>query len=137
VGTPLAPARPAVPELELPATEPGAGRYLRHIAVRSAGTVSLVRVDDVDWIAADDYYARLHVAGRTHLIREPLQRIAAKLDPRRFVRIHRSAIVNLDRVRRIRAHPQGGHEVVLHDGTQLMLSRSRRATLEAALGQSI
>ena len=74
--------------------EPDAPRkYLEHFMVRVGGKVTLLRVDDVDWIEADDYCAKLHTAGRSYLIRETMQRLEAKLDPTRFVRVHRSSIV--------------------------------------------
>jgi len=111
--------------------------YLERIVVRHERNVSLVRVAEIDWIGAADYYAKLHVGQRTHLIRETMQQLETKLDPRRFIRIHRSAIVNVDRVNVIQPYFRGGHVVVLHDGTKLIMSRGRRETLERALGQPI
>lgn len=108
--------------------------YLEHFLVRLAGTVTLVRVEDVDWIEADDYYAKLHASGRTHLIRETMQRLEAKLDPHQFVRVHRSAIVRIDRVHTMHPYFKGSHLLVLRDGTRVTLSRSRRPAFEAAVG---
>ena len=116
---------------------PAPAEYLDRIVVRHARNISFVRVVDIDWIGAADYYAKLHVGGRTHLIRETMQQLETKLDPRRFVRIHRSAIVNVDRVKVIQPYFHGGHVVVLDDGTKLVMSRGRRETLERALGQPI
>jgi len=96
--------------------------------------VSLVRVEDVDWIEAADYCVRIHVAGRTHLLREPLKALESRLDPRRFFRVHRSAIVNLTRVRELCPYYRGESVLTLQDGTQLRLSRDRRERLHAALG---
>ena len=125
----LAPARaqPATP----------APRYLERIPVRVAQKVLLVPVGDVDWIEADDYYARLHIAGRTSLVRETLNQLEAVLDPSRFVRTHRSAIVNIARVKLLQPYFGGAHVITLHDGTQVPLSRSRRAGFERALGSRI
>jgi len=111
--------------------------YLERIVVRHERDVSFVRVAEIDWIGAADYYAKLYVGPTTHLIRETMQQLEAKLDPRQFVRIHRSAIVNVDRVKVIRPYFRGGHIVVLHDGRRLVMSRGRREALERALGQPI
>jgi two-component system LytT family response regulator len=115
--------------------EPAAPRkYLEHFMVRVGGKVTLLRVEDVDWIEADDYCAKLHAAGRSHVIRETMQRLEAKLDPTRFVRVHRSSIVHIDRLRTLEPYIQGSHILTLQDGTRLTLSRGRRAAFEAAIG---
>lgn len=107
--------------------------YLERIVVRHERELSFVRVADIDWIGAEDYYAKLYVGGQTHLIRETMQQLETKLPPRQFVRIHRSTIVNVDRVKLIRPYARGGHVVVLHDGRKLIMSRGRREALERAL----
>jgi two-component system LytT family response regulator len=112
-----------------PPPPPGPAR----VPVRLGTRTAFVRLDDVDWIEAADYYARLHVGGASHLLRETMDELEARLDPRRFVRVHRSAIVRVDRVRELRAVAAGRHEVVLRDGTRLPLSRSRRERVERAL----
>jgi len=116
---------------ESAAVEPA--RHASRLVVKSAGRTVFVRVDEVDWIEADDYYAKLHVAGKTHLLRETMGSLEARLDPARFFRVHRSAIVNLDRVREVQFLFRGEHVVILHDGTKLKLSRSRLEKLEAML----
>jgi two-component system, LytTR family, response regulator len=103
----------------------------RRFMVRSAGRVVFLKAEEIDWIEAADYYARLHVAGSSHLIRESMNDLEAALDPDAFVRIHRSAIVNLDRVREMRPLFRGELVVILNDGTQLRMSRSRREELES------
>jgi two-component system LytT family response regulator len=118
------------PRAEAPA-EPA--RHATRLVVKSAGRTVFVRVDEVDWIEADDYYARLHVAGKTHLLRETMGSLEARLEPARFFRVHRSAIVNLDRVREVQFLFRGEHVIILHDGTRLKLSRSRLEKLEAML----
>ncbi|HKV11833.1 MAG TPA: LytTR family DNA-binding domain-containing protein [Thermoanaerobaculia bacterium] len=107
------------------------GGGTRRFMVRSGGRVVFLKAEEIDWIEAADYYARLHVAGSTHLIRESMNDLEAALDPDAFVRIHRSAIVNLDRVREMRPLFRGELVVVLNDGTQLRMSRSRREELES------
>jgi two-component system LytT family response regulator len=97
-----------------------------HFLVRTGRRSVLIGVDEVDWIEADGYYATLHVRGEAHLVRETMASLEARLDPVRFVRIHRSAIVNLGRVRELRRTAAGHLEAVLTDGTKLEVSRSRR-----------
>lgn len=121
--------RACAQELEIAAVD-----YLEHFMVRLGGKVTLLRTADVDWIEADDYYARLHVGERSYLVRETMQRLEVRLDPRRFVRVHRSAIIQIDRLRRIEPHTKRSHVLTLVDGTRLVLSRGRRSALEAAIG---
>jgi two-component system LytT family response regulator len=97
-----------------------------HFLVRIGRRSVLVGVDEVDWIEADRYYATLHVDGRTHLVRETMASLEDRLDAARFVRIHRSAIVNLRKVRELRRTATGALKLVLRDGTSLDISRSRR-----------
>lgn len=101
--------------------------------VRSGSEVLFLNPSDVDWIEAADYYACLHVGGRSHLLRRSLSDLAATLDPARFCRVHRSAIVNLARVRSVNHDADGGAVVVLRDGTSLPLSRRLRRELEQRL----
>jgi two-component system LytT family response regulator len=97
--------------------------------VVSLGTSELViPVAEIDWIGADDYYACLHVGAKDHLLRESLNSLEGRLDARRFVRVHRSAIVQLDRVRELR-----GDEVVLRNGAIVPVSRRKRTMLEDLL----
>ncbi|HEX2060936.1 MAG TPA: LytTR family DNA-binding domain-containing protein [Thermoanaerobaculia bacterium] len=105
--------------------------YTRRFMVRTAGRVVFLKADEIDWIEAADYYARLHAGTASYLLRESMNELEATLDPETFVRIHRSAIVNLDRVREMRPLFRGELVVVLHDGTQLRMSRNRREELES------
>jgi two-component system LytT family response regulator len=101
-----------------------AGSAEDRIAIRTDRGVQFVRAAEIDWVEAEGNYVRLHAAGQSHLLREPLHRMQARLDPRRFVRVHRSAVVNLDRVRRLEPWFHGEFEVVLEDGTRLRSSRT-------------
>lgn len=112
-------------------------RPLRKIVVRSGQKKLLVDVNDIDWVEAADYYARLHTGPKSHLVRRSLAWLQARLDSRRFVRIHRSAIVNVDRVKEISPWSAGSHTVVLEDGSRLRMSASRRADLARLLGQTL
>jgi two-component system, LytTR family, response regulator len=109
------------------------GGYATRLMVKSTGRTVFVRAEEVDWIEADDYYAKLHVGERTHLLRESLGSLESRLDPVRFFRLRRSAIVNLDRVREVQFLFRGEHVVILHDGTRLKVTRGRLEKLEAML----
>jgi len=110
---------------------------LARLIVKSAGRVLFVRTEEIDWIAAESYYARLHVGRQSYLLRETLHALEAQLDPARFLRIHRSTIVNLERIRELQPQSHGEYTVILQDGTQLRLSRSYRDKLHSLLGQSL
>lgn len=107
---------------ELRDTSPGPDR----LAVREQGHIVLVPVEEIDWIEAADNYVRLHRGKQYHLLRESLGRLEETLDRRRFARIHRSAIVNLARVRALEPVPGGEYDVILTDGRRLTLSRGYR-----------
>jgi two-component system LytT family response regulator len=110
---------------------------LSRIVVKQEGRVIFVRAEDLDWIEAADYCVKLHVQGQVHVIRESLSTLEDRLDPARFFRVHRSAIVNLDRIRELQPYFKGEHVLILHDGTRLKLSRARRESLAARLGQPL
>ena len=88
---------------------------------------------EIDFIEADGNYAKLHAGRKTHLLREKMNDLEGRLDPAKFVRIHRSIIVNLERIKEMHPHFNGDYVVVLEDGRQLRLSRTRREQLEARL----
>jgi len=111
----------------------GTKPYLSRVMIKLASRVILLRVDQIDWIEADGNYAKLHVGKKAHLLREKMQELELQLDPQRFVRIHRSIIVNLERIKELHPHFNGDYIVVLEDGIQLKLSRSRRENLESRL----
>lgn len=120
-------------ELSAPVSPP---RYLDRIAVESRGRMESVAVSDIDYIVASGPYARLQVGQRRHVIRETMQALEEKLDPRRFLRVHRSVIVRLDLVDALLRAPGGDSEVRLKNGVRLKVSRSRREALERWLGKS-
>ena len=107
--------------------------YLQRLMIKASSRVMLLKVDEIDFIEADGNYAKLHVGRKIHLLREKMNDLEGRLDPARFVRIHRSIIVNLDRIREMHPHFNGDYVVVLEDGQQLRLSRTRREQLEARL----
>lgn len=114
---------------------PAEPRPLSRLIVKSAGRVFFIRTEEIDWVEAEGYYARLHVGGKSHLLRETLTNLESQLDQNRFLRIHRSTIVNLERVRELLTQSHGECIVVLNDGTQLKLSRGYRDRLTTLLGQ--
>jgi two-component system LytT family response regulator len=107
----------------------GVGRLI----VREVGQIIVVPTRDVDWIEGADYYAKLHVGSKVHMLRETLGSLEQRLDPRRFLRVHRSAIVNLTRVRSVEVHVRGEGIAILTDGTRLKVMRASRAELERRL----
>jgi two-component system LytT family response regulator len=110
-----------------------AGRFLERIPVESRGKVRFIPVSDIDYIVASGPYAELVVGDRKHLIREAMQNLDDQLDPARFFRIHRSAIVQLDRVESLLKAPGGDCEVQLRTGARIRIARSRREELEKRL----
>jgi len=107
-----------------------AGRFVERLSVRSAGRIQFVRMADVEWIEACGNYARLHASGTRTLARATLQYLAAHLDPASFARIHRSAIVNINRIRELRPVHAGDGLVILESGMRLRVSRRYRANLD-------
>src|SRR5579863_9612099 len=100
------------------------------LMVKSAGRVIFLRAAEIDWIEAADYYACLHVGPRSHLLRRSMADLERELDRRIFCRIHRSAVVNIARVRELRLNANGEYEVVLQNGAELSMSRSYREQLQ-------
>ena len=111
-------------------------KYLERISVESRGQVRVVPVSKVDYITASGPYAELHVGDRTFAIRERMQTLEERLDPAVFIRVHRSAIVRLDRIDALLRSSGGDYAVRLKDGTELPVSRARREELEQRLGVS-
>jgi len=106
---------------------------LRRVLLRSGATSYYIDTDDIDWIEADTYYARIWTGVRSHLLRQSLAHLETVLDPARFVRVHRSAIVNVGKVREIARVGIGKYCVRMHDGRQIATSRDRRRALHATL----
>lgn len=107
----------------------GAGR----IAIKDKGQIIFVEVAEVDWIEAADYYACLHVGQKSYLLRRSMMELEQELDGNMFCRIHRSAIVNLERVKALELNAEGENEVVLKNGARLPLSRRHRKEVQARL----
>jgi two-component system LytT family response regulator len=106
------------------------GRYARRFLVKGRDRTLVVNAEDIDWIGAADYYVELHVGGQAHLLRETMNDLEGRLDPEKFFRVHRSAIINLERVREIHPLFRGDCDLVLEGGRKVRLSRTRRAEFE-------
>ncbi|HEY5546271.1 MAG TPA: LytTR family DNA-binding domain-containing protein [Gemmatimonadaceae bacterium] len=102
-----------------------AAPYLTELMVRVGTRDIVLKVDEIDWVQAETYYARLHIRGRSYLYRERMHVLESQLNPRYFARVHRSAIVNLDRVREIVHDNRGDHVVVLSTGARVKTSHQR------------
>jgi two-component system LytT family response regulator len=104
-------------------------KHLDRLVVRSVGRVFFLKTDEIDWIEASGNYVRLHVGREGHLLRETMNRLESKLNPDKFLRIHRSTLVNIDRIKELQPLFSGDYTVILRDGRQLTLSRSYRDKL--------
>jgi two-component system LytT family response regulator len=105
------------------------------LAVKAGGRVLLLRLEEIDWIEAADNYVNLHVGGESHLLRETMNALEKRLPAAQFVRIGRSTMVNLDRVKELQPLFHGEYAVILKSGTRVTLSRSYRAKLNQLLGK--
>lgn len=114
---------------------PAEGAYLKRLVIKSGSRVTILGVKDIDWIEADGDYVRVHSGRAWHVLRETMKRLETQFDPARFVRIHRSTIVNVERIKELQPYFHGEYVVVLQDGTHLKLSRGYKEHLETALGR--
>ncbi len=105
------------------------------LAVKSGGRVVLLKIEEIDWVEAADNYVNLHVGKESHLLRETMNALAGRLPPERFMRISRSTIVNVDRIKELQPMFHGEYTVILHDGARLSLSRGYRDKLNRLLGK--
>ncbi|HEX2855782.1 MAG TPA: LytTR family DNA-binding domain-containing protein [Opitutaceae bacterium] len=115
----------------------GPAKGSEHFLIKSAGEIFFLKADEIDWVEAEGDYMKFHVSGRALLMRETMARLEARLDPRRFIRIHRSTIVNLDRLRKLSPTFAGDYTVILHDGTKLKLSRGYHDRIAALLKKAL
>lgn len=115
----------------------GAKQHLERLVIKNSGRVHLLKTLDIDWIEAEGNYVKVHSGKDTHLLRETISTLETQLNPRKFMRIHRSTIVNLDRIKELQPWFHGEYRIILRDGTQLMLSRSYREKLNEVLGKPV
>jgi two-component system, LytTR family, response regulator len=112
-------------------------KYLERVVIKANGRVFFLKTSEIDWIEAAGNYVSLHVKKESYLLRETIGGMESQLDPAKFPRIHRSQIVNLDRIRELRPWSHGEYHVILYDGTQLTLSRTYRDRLHELLGGTL
>lgn len=112
------------------------GKIIDRLAVKSEGKIFFIKIDDIDWIEASGNYVRLHMGSLSHLVRETMNGIQKKLDQSKFLRIHRSTFVNIERIKELQPWFHGDYVVILKDGTQLTMSRGYRSNLPELLGKT-
>jgi len=105
------------------------------VIIKSAGRIMLLRIDEIDWVEAADNYVRVHVGTESHLLRETLGALEGRLNPAQFMRIHRSTLVNIDRMKELQPWFHGDYIVILQDGSRLNLSRTYRDRVIGLLGE--
>jgi len=110
-------------------------RYLERLVIKAGGRIYFIDTAEIDWIEAEGNYVSVHSAKKSHLLRETISSLESQLDPKKFVRIHRSSIVRLDFIQELQPWFHGEYRVILNDGTQLTLSRNHRDKLQEALGK--
>lgn len=111
--------------------------YSSRLLIKTRDALVLLNTADIDWIEAQDKYVRIHAGADAHLMRETISSLESRLDPDRFVRIHRSYLVNIDRIKKLEPLFNQEYQVVLQDGTKLVLSRGQRKRLADLLGLGI
>lgn len=114
-----------------------ASKYLERLVVKTSGRVFFLKTDEIDWIEAQGKYVNIHVRKEAHLVREGMNSLEASLNPRKFVRIHKSSIVNIDQIAQLQPWFHGDYRVILRDGTTLTLSRRFRQNLDQLLGKPL
>lgn len=110
-------------------------KYLERLVIKAAGRIYFLETSEIDWIEAEGNYVSVHSNKKSHLLRETITSLESQLDPKKFVRIHRSSIVRLDFIQELQPWFHGEYRVILQDGTQLTLSRNHREKLQEALGK--
>ncbi len=110
-------------------------KYLERLVIKASGRIYFLETTDIDWIEAEGNYVSIHSAKKSHLLRETISSLEAQLDPKKFLRIHRSSIVRIDRIQELQPWFHGEYRIILQNGTQLTLSRNYRDKLQEALGK--
>ena len=110
-------------------------KYLERLVIKASGRIYFLETAEIDWIEAEGNYVSVHSAKKSHLLRETISSLEAQLDPKKFLRIHRSSIVRIDRIQELQPWFHGEYRIILQNGTQLTLSRNYRDKLQEALGK--
>lgn len=112
-------------------------KYIERLVVKAGGRVFFLETKEIDWIEAEGNYVNIHTPKKSFLLRETISNLEAQLDPKQFVRIHRSSIVRIDRIQELQTWSHGEYHVILHGGTELTLSRNYRDNLQSLLGNNL
>ena len=120
-----------------PASAETAGNQRTRLMIKSGGRIHFVRMADIEWCEASGNYVRVHVGAQCHLVRDTMGHLESELDPHLFMRIHRSTIVNVDRIQEMHSSFSGEYVVLLRGGTRLTLSRGYRDAIQARLGKPL
>ncbi|HVS38145.1 MAG TPA: LytTR family DNA-binding domain-containing protein [Gemmataceae bacterium] len=120
-----------------PAEPPRDRKPVDRLTIKTTGRIYFVNASEIDWVEAAGNYLRLHSGPKTHMLRETMNNLEARLDPARFWRIHRSTIVNVERIRELQPLFHGDYVAILRDGKELTLSRTYRRSLPGLFGEGI
>ncbi len=112
-------------------------KYIERLVVKAGGRVFFLETKEIDWIEAEGNYVNIHTPKKSFLLRETISNLEAQLDPKHFVRIHRSSIVRIDRIQELQTWSHGEYRVILYGGTELTLSRNYRDNLQSLLGNNL
>jgi two-component system LytT family response regulator len=126
-----------LPPMPQPAPDQERRERRDRLVIKSSGRIYFVRIQDIDWCEASGNYVRLHIGPQAHMVRGTMSHLESQLDPGQFVRIHRSAIVNVERIQELRSSFNGEYLITLNDKTRLTLSRGYRDGLQARLGKPL
>jgi two-component system, LytTR family, response regulator len=108
--------------------------YIERITIKTSNRLYFIKVDEIEWIDAAGNYVDIHIGDETHLLRETMNNLEAKLNPSRFLRIHRSTIVNIDRIKEMQPDVNNDYIVIMKTGKQLIMSRRNREKLNKIIG---
>jgi two-component system LytT family response regulator len=111
--------------------------HLERLVIKMNGHVFFVKADEIDWLEAEGNYVRLHTGKESYLLRDTISALESQLDPKKFIRVHRSAIVNIDRITELQPWFHGEYRIILGEGVQLTLSRTYREKLHELLGRPL
>lgn len=115
----------------------GETKYLERLVVKTGGRVFFLETQEIDWIEAEGNYVSIHTHAKSHLLRDTISGLETRLDPRKFVRVHRSTIIQINRIQELQPWTHGDYYIILRDGTRLAASRNYRENLQTALGEGL
>jgi two-component system LytT family response regulator len=112
-------------------------KYVERLVIKNGGRVFFLETGEINWVEAEGNYVRLHTDKKAHLLRETISSLEEQLDPKKFLRVHRSTIVRIDSIRELQPWFHGEYHIILHNGTKLTLSRNYREQLQLVLGKNL